>query len=228
MHNARATGRVLLEVCVETIDDAAAAAEGGADRVELNSALALDGLTPSPGLLIQTCGAVRVPVIAMARPRAGDFCYSGPELKALRTDAEFALSHGAAGFAFGILTENRRVDVRRCRDALRRTGGESVFHRAFDLVPDPTEALEQLLDLGVRRVMTSGGRRTAEDGASVLANLIKQAAGRIEILPAGGIRPKNVTRIIDRTACDQLHSSLRDKSGQMSREWLKELVRRTG
>lgn len=222
---------ILVEVCVDTADDAVAAVAAGAARIELNAALALDGLSPSPGLLIETRRAVRRPLIAMARPRAGDFCYSRAELRALRCDIEFAIDNGADGFAFGVLTEHRRVDTRRCREVLRGLDvarSHIVFHRAFDSVPDPAEALEQLIDLGVRRVMTSGGKPTAAAGAGVIAELVRRAAGRIQILPAGGVRPANAGGIIRRTGCDQLHTSARDDSGRMERRHVAALAARFG
>ena len=209
---------ILVEVCVETVGDAVAAAAAGAGRIELNSALSLDGLTPSPGLLAETRQAVRRPLVVMTRPRAGDFCYSRAELRALRRDVEFAIGNGADGVAFGVLTADGRVDARRCKEVLRGIDGgdtEIVFHRAFDAVPDPGEALEQLVDLGVRRVMTSGGAATAAAGAGVISELVRRAAGRIEILPAGGVRPANAVRIIRRTGCRQLHTSARDETGRM-------------
>ena len=224
----RAGAGNLVEVCVETVDDAVAAVAAGAGRIELNAALALDGLSPSPGLLIETRRAVRRPLIAMARPRAGDFCYSRPELRALRCDIEFAIDHGADGFAFGVLTGDRRVDVRRCKEVLRWLDVarvQIVFHRAFDAVVDQAEALEQLIDLGVRRVMTSGGKPTAAAGAGAIAGLVRQAAGRIEILPAGGVRAGNAGRIVQRTGCDQVHTSARDRRGRMSVGVVEDLVR---
>src|SRR5215212_9192513 len=107
-------GRVAVEICIESVDDAVTAAGGGADRVELNAALALGGLTPSLGTLVEVRRAVTVPVVAMARPRAGGFCYSDAEFRTLRRDAELSLEHGADGVAFGILSSGGRVDVARC------------------------------------------------------------------------------------------------------------------
>jgi copper homeostasis protein len=220
--------RLLIEVCVESTADAVAAVRGGADRIELNAALVLDGLTPSPGVLIETRRAVRVPLIAMARPRAGDFVYSATEFRALQRDVDFAIKHGADGVAFGIMTSERRVDVRRCRQVIRQLNDAHaalVFHRAFDQVVDATASLDQLIDLGMHRVMTSGGRRNAAGGASAIARLRGHATGRIEILPAGGIRPANAPRILARTGCDQLHTSLRDRNGRMSVHLLTSLIR---
>lgn len=221
--------RVTLEVCVDRLDDAAAAAVGGADRIELNAALELDGLTPPVGLLAHVRRVVRVPVIAMARPRPGNFCYTPAEFKALLRDVERALEHGADGFAFGILTTVGQVDVERCREVVRMTeqAGRTVaavFHRAFDAARDPHAALEQLIDLGVRRVMTSGQRPTATEGAALLAELVRRAAGRIEVMPAGGVRAANALDLLRRTGCDQLHTSARGQDGRFSAAAMAELV----
>jgi copper homeostasis protein len=223
-------GGVLLEVCVASVDDAVAAAAGGADRIELNSALELDGLTPSHGLLLETRRRVPIPVIAMARPRGGDSCYSEAEFEVLRRDVDHALEAGADGVAFGILTRDGDIDVKRCRSVIRqvgRDGRDVVFHRAFDRTAEPLEAIDQLIDLGVRRVMTSGSARTAVAGAALIRELAERTAGRIEILPAGGIRPVNALRVVRMTGCDQLHTSLRDRGGKMSAEAVAEMVRVT-
>ena len=227
-HRASKGRPVLLEVCVESADDAVAAVKAGADRIELNSALALGGLTPTPGLLVGVRPAVRVPLIVMARPRGGDFCYSDSEFRVLRRDVEYTLEHGADGVACGILTIDGRVDTRRCGTVARlvtRARRNLVFHRAFDAIRKPQDALEQLIDLRFARVMTSGGKETADAGADVIRRLIEQAAGRIEILPAGGIRAGNVRRIIARTGCDQLHSSARGRDGRMSALAVRALAR---
>src|SRR5690348_14712712 len=164
---------VLLEVCVESVADAVAAAEGGAGRVELNAALGLGGLTPSLGALREVRGATRVPVIAMCRPRAGGFCYDEGEFAVMVRDTQIALENGADGIAFGVLTEEGQIDVARCREVVKQIGpATAVFHRAFDFVREPMAALEQLIDLGVRRVMTSGQKPTAMEGAQLIADLI--------------------------------------------------------
>lgn len=220
----------LIEICVESAEDAHAAQGHGANRIELNSALALDGLSPSPGLLMETRHATRLPVVVMARPRPGDFAYTATEFRTLRRDIDFAIDHGADGIAFGVLTPAGQIDVKRCRQVVRQIElsiRDAVFHRAFDATPDLFESLDRLMDLGVRRVMTSGGRRTALAGADVLRRLRERAAGRIELLPAGGIRPGNARQILTRTGCDQLHASLRDRGGRFSAALLSDLVKST-
>ena len=202
--------RMLLEVCIASVDDALAAKAGGADRLELNAALPLGGLTPSLGTLIEVLQAVPLPVIAMARPRPGGFCYSEADYRTLRRDVDLLLSHGAAGVAFGILHEDGRIDAERCREVVRQVGPrEAVFHRAFDVTPDPFAALELLIDLGVRRVLTSGQEESAYNGSALIAALVRWAAGRIEVLPAGGINRFTVADVTARTGCDQIHASLR-------------------
>jgi copper homeostasis protein len=203
---------ILLEICIASVEDALAAQAGGADRLELNCALALGGLSPSLGLLRQVMRTVTLPVIAMARPRSGGFCYSASEFTVLQRDVELALENGVAGVAFGILTPEGQVDLVRCWQVIRQIGErEAVFHRAFDVAADPSRALDQLIGLGVCRVMTSGQEPTALDGAELIRKLLAKGSGRIEVLPASGINPKTVTKLLKRTGCDQVHASLRMK-----------------
>jgi copper homeostasis protein len=146
----------------------------------------------------------------MVRPRTGGFAYSEADLSVMLEDAAILLQHGAAGVAFGILCDDGRIDIERCQAMMHTIGpAESVFHRAFDLTPDPAAALEELIDLGVQRVMTSGHRPTALEGAPLIRRLIEQARGRIEVLAAGGIRPNNVRGLIAATGAREVHASLR-------------------
>jgi copper homeostasis protein len=202
--------RFLLEVAVASVEDAQAAESGGADRLELNAALSQGGLTPSLGTLLEVRQASRLPLIVMLRPRPGAFCYSQAEFQVLLRDLDLLLSHGADGIAFGILNEDATVDPLRCREVVRQAGGRPVvFHRAFDLTPEATQALDVLIDLGVNRVLTSGQMPTALAGASRIAALHRRAAGRLEVLPAGGITASNVMELLRQTSCDQVHGSLR-------------------
>lgn len=202
--------RFLLEVAVASVDDALAAQVGGADRLELNAALSLGGLTPSLGTLLEVRQASSLPLFVMLRPRPGAFCYSKAEFHVLRRDLDLVLGHGADGIVFGILTEDATVDRIRCREVVRQAGKHPVvFHRAFDLTPDPSQALEELIDLGITRVLTSGQKPTALAGASCIAELVRQAAGRMQILPAAGITSGNVLELLQQTGCDQVHGSLR-------------------
>lgn len=205
--------RILLEIPIASPDDAAAAATGGADRLELNSALPLGGLTPSLGLLDAVRTQTQLPIMVMIRPRPGGFCYSPADLDLMRRDIDLALEHGAHGIVFGVLKEDGGIDMARCGEIVRRIAGRApaIFHRAFDLTPEPFAALDALIELGFRRVMTSGQEQTAAKGAELIAKLIEQARGRIEILPAGGINSTNVTELLSRTGCNQVHCGLRTK-----------------
>lgn len=200
----------LLEVPIASVEDALAAEQGGADRLELNAALSVGGLTPSLGTLIEVKTAVTMPVLVMIRPRPGGFAYSEADFKVVQRDIDLALEHGADGVVFGILTADGNVDRDRCDILLRQAADQTVvFHRAFDVTVDPFEALEQLIDLGFRRVMTSGQEQTAYNGTKLIAELIQRAAGRIEVLPAGGINRFTIGDVLARTGCDQVHASLR-------------------
>ena len=203
--------RPLLEVAIASPDDAVAARDGGADRLELNAALFLGGLTPSLGTLIEACARVSLPIITMVRPRGGGFAYSEAEFASMRRDVDLFLEHGAAGIAFGCLDEQGRVDEYRCRQIVAQVGPsrETVFHRAFDAIPDGLAALESLIGLGVRRVMTSGQEESAYAGSRRIAEFFANAAGRIEILPAGGINRFTIDDVLARTGCDQVHASLK-------------------
>lgn len=194
---------MVLEIVAQSSEDARAAERAGADRLELVSALALGGLTPSLGTLETTMACCRLPVMAMLRPRSGGFRYSAGELDAMERDGERFLAAGAQGLVFGVLDEGG-IDAR-ANARLVRLGGQAVFHRAFDALPDPLDALERLIDLGFRRILTSGGRGTALEGAAMIRRMIHQADGRIEILPGGGVRPDNVAALVATTGARQVH-----------------------
>jgi copper homeostasis protein len=199
-----------LEVCVASVGDAVEAAAGGADRVELNVALELGGLTPSTGLLQEVHSAVSLPVICMLRPRRAGFCYGDREWSVMLRDLEQLLAAGAAGIAFGFLGPERQIDLDRTRRLVALCGDrETVFHRAFDCTSNLAVGLEQLIDLGVRRVLTSGGAATALQGSTRLASLRAQAARRIEILAGSGVKADNIRRLQQLTGCRQFHGSFR-------------------
>jgi copper homeostasis protein len=197
---------ILLEIIASTVDDCVAAESGGADRIELCTAVATGGLTPSLGTLIAAKRRVRIPVLAMVRPRAGGFCYSEEDFNVMRRDAEMFLEQGADGVVFGILLSDASVDTKRCGKMLEIADGRlAIFHRAFDVVPDANRALDELINLGFMRVLTSGQKKTALDGREMIRHLIERADGRIEILAGGGVRPHNVQQLLDATRCTQVH-----------------------
>ena len=211
----RVPSRIQLEVAVASLDGAITAQQNGADRLELNSALELGGLTHTHGLVYETLRAVSIPDIVMLRPRPGGFVYSPSDFTPLQRDADHALTQGAAGIAFGFLTPDREIDLDRTRQLIRQAASaQSVFHRAFDLLPDLIQGVDQLIDLGVTRVLTSGGQTTALEGAATIAQLLQHARGRIEILPGAGIRAENAPELLTRTGCDQIHGSFSARHDQ--------------
>jgi copper homeostasis protein len=198
-------GGLVIEALCGSAEDALSAADAGADRIELNSSLASGGLTPSVGSLRLAKARCGLPIVAMLRPRPAGFCYSGLELEVMREDGEALLGAGADGLVFGLLTEEGRVDLVRAAGLMRALPcPEWVFNRAFDLVPDPFRALEELVDLGVRRVLTKGQANSFEEGEALLLELRERAAGRIEIL-VPGVRPYNVRHIVAVDGFDQIH-----------------------
>ena len=199
----------LLEICCGSAADAAEAAAAGANRVELCSALPLGGLTPSLGTL-KIAKEQGIPVMALLRPREGGFCYSKTEFETMLRDAESLLAHGADGLVFGILHADGTVDEERCQKLCQIAGKkEKVFHRAVDVVPDWRRALESLIRLGVTRVLTSGQCPSAPEGAKTIRAMREYAAGRLQILPGGGIKTHNAAELLRKTGCSQLHASLK-------------------
>lgn len=200
---------IVLEVIASSPDDCVAAQAGGADRIELCSAMPLGGLTPSLGLLIEARAAVRLPIMAMVRPRPGGFAYSESDFAVMMRDAELALAHGADGIVFGCLQDDGQVDISRVSTLVQLAGRkETVFHRAFDVVPDPYAALDALIELGVTRVLSSGQKPSALAGAANLAAYLRHVGGRLQVLPGGGITVDNVRELLQLTGANQVHASL--------------------
>ncbi len=212
--------QTLFEICCGSAEDAIFAYRAGTSRVELNSDLFHGGLTPTLGSLIAVKKAApTLEIMAMVRPREGGFCYTDTEYVAMKEDARLMLEHGADGIVFGFLHENGTVDAERTNEftALAKSyGRQSVFSRAIDVAPDWRAALDTLIQLGVSRVLTSGQRPTAMEGADVIAAMVRHAAGRIEILPGAGIRASNLRLILERTGCTQLHMSAHMLAHDMS------------
>lgn len=201
---------VSLEICCGSAGDAIAAWRGGASRAELNSDLFHGGLTPSVGTLKITKNTVPdLKVICMVRPRESGFCYTDTEFEVMLEDAAELLKSGADGIAFGFLHKDGSIDEIRCRKMLEVIGEkESVFHRAIDVVPDILSAVDQLAKLGFTRILTSGQKPTALEGARTIQDMIVHAAGRIEILPGSGIRPHNAAQCREIFGTPYLHASM--------------------
>ena len=208
---------IFLEICCGSIDDALQAQDGGAQRIELCSALFLGGLTPSIGTVQYARQQLGIPIMAMVRPRGGGFCYTEAEFATMQRDAEALITNGADGIVFGVLNQDGTIDVPRTR-RLREIAGDkqTVFHRAFDVTPDPFRAVDELVGLGITRILTSGQQDTVPEGADLIRRVIEYAGGRIEILPGGGIKPHNLADVLARTGCSQVHltafKSMADRS----------------
>ncbi|XP_058507454.1 copper homeostasis protein cutC homolog [Solea solea] len=202
--------RFLMEVCVDSVESAINAEIGGAGRLELCSSLLEGGLTPSIGLLQVVKQSVKIPVYVMIRPRGGDFLYSDQDVDVMRKDIELMRSHGADGLVLGALTEDGRVDSEICMELLAAARPLPVtFHRAFDVVHDPTTALETLVSLGFERVLTSGCDSSALEGLPLIKRIIDQAKDRIVIMPGGGITERNLQRILEGSGAQEFHCSAR-------------------
>ncbi|MCE9596165.1 MAG: copper homeostasis protein CutC [Planctomycetes bacterium] len=199
---------VFLEVCVDTLEGFDAAIRGGAQRIELCSRLDLGGLSPTDELFDAACARAQLPVFAMVRPRGGDFTYDEAELAVMRTEIE-ARRTRAHGFVFGVLTRTGRVDRELTRKLVLAARPRPVtFHRAFDEAVDLDEALETLIELGIERVLTSGGAPNAFEGRAHLGELVRRAAGRITILAGGGVRAHNAVELVRASGVVELHGSV--------------------
>jgi len=202
--------QVLVEICVDSVASAIAAERGGAARLELCSSLSEGGLTPSAGLLEITRAAVSLPIHALIRPRAGDFCYDQHDFQTMQSDIAVAKERGASGVVFGILDPDANVDVARTRQLVEFSRPLSVtFHRAFDMAADLFRALEDVCAAGADRLLTSGGQPTAILGQDAIAQLVKRSQGRIVIIPGSGIKPENARSFIAATGTGEIHASLR-------------------
>jgi copper homeostasis protein len=198
---------MLLEVCVEDAEGLAAAIAGGADRIELCSALAVGGLTPSAGLMA-LAARYSVPTYAMIRPRAGSFQYTADEIEVMKADIDAAGHAGLAGVVLGASLHDGRLDADTLNILIEHADGlGKTLHRAFDLVPDMEEAIELAISLDFERILTSGRAGTALDGVDDLEQAIDISAGRISIMPGSGVNGTTIDQLLPRLKIIEIHSS---------------------
>lgn len=205
---------MLLEIAIDSLSDALSAVSAGADRLEVCDRLDLGGLTPSAELVRALASRTKVPLFVMIRPRGGDFIYTDEEYQLMERQLVEMEQAGAHGFVFGLLTPGAKMDLNRTQKLLRWSGALPVtVHRAFDGCADVYSTAGSLADLGVRRILTSGGRASAEEGADVLRELHQKMGKRIGILPGGGVRPSNIRRLLNHIGVDEIHSAARNERG---------------
>lgn len=198
-----------LEICCTSLASAEIAQEAGASRIELCDNILEGGTTPSAGLIARVLEAVDIPVNVLVRPRGGDFCYSQDEFNIIQLDIAACLEMGVDGIVCGVLKKNRTIDHERTLRLLEMCRGiDFTFHRAFDLVPDLFEALETLDDLGVNRILTSGGENSVADGAASIAALINKNPD-LTIMAGGGLTTANIDLVL-KTGCRDLHTTAKE------------------
>ena len=201
---------ILIEIATADLETTRHAIAGGADRIELCANLGEGGTTPAYGTLRVCRESFQVPIFPIIRPRCGDFLYTDDEFKTMCYEVELVKSMGFEGVVIGMLSSNGRIDLSRTEKLRELAYPMNVtFHRAFDRCVDPYEALEELISIGIDRVLTSGQYPTAPEGVECIATLQKQSNGRIVIMPGSGVRPENLQQLREQTGCYEFHSSLR-------------------
>jgi len=197
----------ILEICVDGIESAINAEKGGADRIELCHGLEVGGLTPSAGLIRKVKEILDIPVFAMIRPRSGNFSYTDSELDQMEENIRVSLSLGINGFVLGALREDE-IDKKSCQRLINSSNGLPVtFHRAFDLIPNPDQAVIDIINLGFKRILTSGQSTSAYEGRLCIKHLVEKFGSQIIIMPGCGINDKNLQRLKYSTKAKEYHSS---------------------
>lgn len=197
-----------LEVAANSVASAMAAQAGGASRIELCGALELGGITPSVAQIAMAREHLHIPLYVLIRPRGGDFLYTDLECEQMQRDIETCEALGCDGVVLGVLDAEGRIDAARCRSLMNSVGRMGVtFHRAFDLTRDFEQALEDLITLGIERVLTSGGQISAIDGAATLRKLVSQGTGCIQVMPGAGITSGNLAALVQATGAREFHAS---------------------
>ncbi|WP_335975422.1 copper homeostasis protein CutC [Gaetbulibacter jejuensis] len=198
---------MLIEICANSYQSAKNAQDAGAHRIELCQELSVGGITPSYGLLKQVRDTLSIPVFVLIRPRSGNFVYNNEEFEIIKKDIQLCKKLGFQGIVSGVLNPNNTIDLSRTKELAELSKPLSfTFHRAFDCVKNPEEALEQLIDLDIDRILTSGLQPSAEKGINTLKKLNEKAKGRISILAGSGITSENA-KLFKETGLKEIHAS---------------------
>ncbi len=198
---------MIKEACVETFEQAMLAEKKGADRIELCSELSVGGLTPAAELMKKTCSVLKIPVMVMIRPRAGNFHYSEEEISQMKQEIDLAKKAGAAGVVFGLLTSKNQIDIENTRIlADYATPLPVTFHKAIDELENPADGVPVLKNIrGITRILTSGGKATADEGAEVIRKMKEATGENLTIVAAGKITDKNINQIQKLTQVSEFH-----------------------
>lgn len=220
-----------IEICCGSIQSAANAKAGGAVRIELCQGLVEGGTTPSPATIDYAVKELGLKVFVLVRPRGGDFCYNELEIKTMEEDVAFCKKAGAAGIVVGFLHPDGTIDTELTRRFVEIAAPLPVtFHRAFDECKEPLQVMEQIIDCGCKRILTSGCKPTAMEGAEMLHQLVKQANGRITILAGSGITPENAVELREKTGVPEIHGSCKitrpDGAWETDAKQVRELLER--
>ena len=203
----------VIEIATTDLITTQCAVEGGADRIELCTALTEGGTTPSYGMIRQCREKFEVQLFPIIRPRSGDFLYGPEEFEIMEHDVRICKELGCNGIVIGLLQKDGSIDIKRTSKLIDLAYPlEVTFHRAFDRCRDPFEALAQLITIGCQRILTSGQQPTASAGIELIAELVKDAQDRIIIMPGSGVRKENIRELSEKTGAVEFHSSLRGKT----------------
>ncbi len=222
------SSQYIIEIATSDFSTTKSAVEGGADRIELCANLAEGGTTPSFGTIKQCREAFSVSLYPIIRPRGGDFLYTKDEFQIMLQDVKLCKQLGCDGIVIGLLNMDGTIDIVRTSAIVEASYPLGVtFHRAFDRCKDPFEALEQLIEIGCERILTSGQQSSVMDGAELVAELNKKADERVIIMPGSGVRMENIKMLAEKTGCVEFHSSLRGKE-RSKMEFVQEAFKDSG
>ena len=201
--------KTLKEACVESFFEAKEAEKRGADRIELCDNLSMGGTTPSYGTIKKTLEKLKIPVFPIIRPRGGDFCYSSDEIEIMKEDIKICKSLGAKGVVLGMLTEDKKIDFELVKEFVSLAAPmEVTFHKAIDELENPIEAIDSLAEAGIKRILSSGTKATALEGADILNKMINKAGDRITIVVAGKVTAENFKEVSEKIVSSEYHGKI--------------------